>query len=241
MLAQGARLTRPPSFASPRRYAAKTLHKQNIGLIQAGGTVANATLYRLASVAGVGSALILLINAAKRSSLIPTNDLTQLLAPFAEVMALGIVTGLFLAFDRCAGRFGTAAFIVNFIALASLVGVEVVINLVFLKLPVTAITELRAGSLGMFLTASSLLFLLGTLAFVVSLAVGREVPRLPLALYVVGVVPIALRAFVPELALGLGLVILAGAIAWLAGWLWVYASAVDGINAEGETIPAACT
>jgi hypothetical protein len=234
MLAQDARLTRPPSFTSPRPYAAKTPHKQNIGLIQAGGTVANATLYRLASVAGVGSALILLINAAKRSSLIPTTDLTQLLAPFAEVMALGLVTGLFLAFGRRAGLFGAAAFVVNFIALASLVGVEVVINLVFSSLTLTAIAELRAGPLGILLTVSSLFFLIGSLAFVASLFAGRDVPRLPLALYVIGAVPIAFRAFLPELALDLGLVILATAIIWLAGWLWIHAHAIDRISPEAR-------
>jgi hypothetical protein len=234
MLAQSAELSHPPSFQSLRTPAGKPLH---VGPAQAGVAVSNATLYPLASVAGVGSALILLVNAAKRSALIPTTDLTQLLAPFAEVMALGLVTGLFFAFGRRAGRFGTVAFIVNFIALACLVGVEVVINLVFSKLPLPAITELRAGPLGIFLTVSSLLFLLGTLAFVVSLAIGRNVPRLPLALYFIGATPIALRAFVPELALDLGLVILATAIAWLAGWLWVRAGAMDASGPKSETKP----
>ncbi len=112
---------------------------------------------------------------------------------------------------------------------------EVVINLVFSNLPVTIITELRAGSLGLFLRVSSLLFLLGTLAFVVSLGVSRGVPRIPLALYFIGALPIALRAFVPELALDLGLVILAAAITWLAGWLWVRASAIDGFSPESGT------
>jgi hypothetical protein len=215
MLASNAELGRPQSFASLQW--------------------SDATLYRLASIAGVGSALILLVNAAKRSSLIPTTDLTQLLAPFAEVLALGLVTGLFLAFGRRAGLFGTVAFVINFIALASLVGVEVVINLVFSNLPVTTITELRAGPLGIFLTVSSLLFLLGTLAFVVSLAIGRDVPRIPLALYFIGALPIAFRAFVPELALDLGLVILAAAIVWLAAWLWVRAGAIDDFSPDRET------
>ena len=232
MLARNAELSRPQSF-TPFQSSAGT--GMNFGPVQSGAAVPSATLYRLASVAGMGSALILLVNAAKRSSLIPTTDLTQLLAPFAEIMALGLVTGLFLAFGRRAGLFGTVAFVINFIALASLVGVEVVINLVFSKLPVTAIAELRAGPLGIFLTVSSVLFLLGTLAFVVSLGVGRDVPRIPLALYFIGALPIALRAFVPELALDLGLVILAAAIAWLAGWLWVRASTVDGFSAESET------
>jgi hypothetical protein len=184
-------------------------------------------LYRLASIAGVGSALILLVNAAKRSGLLPASDLTQILAPLAEILALGFIVGLFLAFGRRAGLFGAIAFVVNFIALASLEGVEVVINLVFAQLPLATITELRAGPLGFVLVASSILFLIGSLAFVISLAVGRDVPRAPLALYFIGAVPIALRAFVPELALDLGLVILAAAIAWLAGWLWFRAVAVS--------------
>jgi hypothetical protein len=69
---------------------------------------------------------------------------------------------------------------------------------------------------------------------VVSLAVGRDVPRIPLALYFIGAMPIALRAFVPEPALDLGLVILAAAIAWLAGCLWLYARAIDGFSPESE-------
>ena len=42
---------------------------------------------------------------------------------------------------------------------------------------------------------------------------------MPLVLYAVGAIPVALRAFVPEAALDLGLVVLAVGIAWLAIWL----------------------
>ena len=96
----------------------------------------------------MGSALVLLVNAAKRSGIIATTDLTQLLAPLAEIMALGLVVGLFLAVGRRAGLFGVLAFLSHFSALASLEGVEVVINLVFSKLPVETVAELRGGPLG---------------------------------------------------------------------------------------------
>jgi hypothetical protein len=225
MLARTAEPRRPQSVASLQSPAEEPRHRENVATVaQSSPAVPSATLYRLASVAGVGSALILLVNAAKRSGLIATTDLTQLLAPVAETLALGLVVGLFLAFGRRAGLLGTIAFVVNFVALASLVGVEVVINLVFSKLPLTTIIDLRAGPLGLALVVSSVLFLLGTLAFVISLVVARGVPRIPLALYFIGAVPIALRAFVPEWALDLGLVTLATAIAWLAGWLWIRAS-----------------
>ncbi len=221
MSAVNAKTNRLQSFWSFINFDTEIQPQENLRAHQSGAVVPSAVLYRLSSVAGVGSALILLVNAAKRSSLIPTSDLTQLLAPFAEILALGLIVGLFLAFGRRTGLFGTLAFVVNFVALASLEGVEVVINLVFSKLPLTTITDLRDGPLGLVLTVSSLLFLFGTLGFVISLVVGKGVPRVPLALYFIGAAPIALRAFVPEWTLDLGLVILAAALTWLAGWLWM--------------------
>jgi hypothetical protein len=94
--------------------------------------------------------------------------------------------------------------------LSSLVGVEFVINLVFKALPGATVQALRAGSLGIALTTASVLFLLGTLAFVAAMLRSRETPPAPLILYAVGAIPVALRAFVPEVVLDLV------GIAWLA-------------------------
>ena len=179
-----------------------------------------ATLYRIAAVAGGGSAVVLLVNAAKRAEVIPTSALTQLVAPLAQILALAFVTALYFAFGRRTGTFGLVAFLLNAFALAALVGVEFVINLVFAELPDHTVTELRAGSLGVALTAASVLFLLGTLAFVTAMHLTREVPTAPLVLYALGAVPVSLRAFVPEAALDLGLVTLAVGIGWLAIWLF---------------------
>jgi hypothetical protein len=178
-----------------------------------------ATLYRIAAVAGGGSAVVLLINAAKRAEVIPTSAFTQLVAPLAQILALALVTALYLAFGRRAGTFGLVAFLLNAFSLAALVGVEFVINLVFADLPGDTIDALRAGTLGVALTVASISFLLGTLAFVTAM-LRRELPTAPLVLYAVGAVPVSLRAFVPEAALDLGLVTLAVGIAWLAIWLF---------------------
>jgi hypothetical protein len=183
-----------------------------------------ATLYRIAAAAGGGSAVVLLINAAKRSEVIPTSALTQLVAPLAQILALALVVALYLAFGRRTGTFGLIAFLVNAFALSALVGVEFVINLVFHDLPDQTVDALRDGTLGIALTAASILFLLGTFAFVASVLRSHEVPAVPLVLYAVGAVPVALRAFVPEAALDLGLVTLAVGIAWLSFWLYGRAS-----------------
>jgi len=179
-----------------------------------------ATLYRIAAVAGCGSAVVLLINAAKRAELIPTTAVTQLVAPVAQILALAFVTALYVAFGRRTGAFGLVAHLLNGFALAALVGVEFVINLVFRDLPAETVMALRAGALGLALTAASILFLLGTLAFVTAMLRTREVPPVPLMMYAVGAVPVALRAFVPEVVLDLGLAVLAVGLAWLAVWLF---------------------
>ena len=180
---------------------------------------------------------MLLINAAKRAEIIPTSALTQLIAPVAQILALAFVTALYFAFGRRAGTFGLVAYLLNAFALAALVGVEFVINLVFRDLPADTVAALRAGSLGIALTAASILFLLGTLAFVTAMLRTREVPAVPLDLYAVGAVPVALRAFVPEAVLDLGLVVLALGIAWLAIWLFGRSSRIVSWTLTG-TPPA---
>jgi hypothetical protein len=179
-----------------------------------------ATLYRIGAAAGVGSAVILLINAAKRAEVIPTSAFTQLVAPLAQILALALVTALYLAFGRRAGTFGLVAFLLNAFSLATLVGVEFVINLVFADLPDRTIEALRDGTLGVALTVASISFLIGTLAYVAAMLRIREIPTAPLVFYAVGAVPISLRAFVPEAALDLGLVSVALGVGWLGIWLF---------------------
>ncbi|MCQ1851333.1 hypothetical protein [Neorhizobium galegae] len=220
MLAKNA----PALSATPSSNLAVSSSSTRFRPISAMSGASDGILYRVAAVCGVGSAVILLINAAKRSGLIATTNLTQILAPLAEILALGLIIGLFLSVGRRTGLFGLIAFVLNFAALASLEGVEVVINLVFSKLPMATVVELQAGPLGLVLVASSLLFLFGTCAFVISLVIAKDVPRIPLALYFLSAMPIALRAFVPELALDLGLAGLAAALICLSMWLWTRAS-----------------
>ena len=192
-----------------------------------------ATLYRIAAAAGCGSAVVLLINAAKRAEVIPTSAFTQLVAPLAQILALALVTALYFAFGRRTGIFGLVAYLLNAFALSALVGVEFVINLVFRDLPAGTVAALRDGSLGIALTAASILFLLGSLAFVTAMLRTRELPTAPLVLYAMGAVPVSLRAFVPETILDLGLVTLAVAVAWLGIWLFERSSRIATWNMAG--------
>ena len=178
-----------------------------------------ATLHRIGAVAGGGTAAILLVNAAKRADVIPTTAVTQLLAPLAQILALALITVLYLAYGRGARSLGLVAYLLNAFSLAALVGVEFVINLVFAELPDTTVDALRAGPLGIALAIASVAFLLGTIAFVAAMVRTGEVPAPPLVLYALGAVPVSLRAVVPEAALNIGLVVMAIGVGWTALWL----------------------
>ena len=195
------------------------------------------TLYRIAAAAGVGSAAVLLINAAKRAELIPTSAFTQLVAPVAEILALALITALYLGYGRRTGIFGLVAYLLNAFALSALVGVEFVINLVFHDLPAETIQQLRAGPLGVALTVASVAFLLGTLSFVTAMLRGRVVHAAPLVLYAVGAIPISLRAFAPEAVLDLGLVVLAAGTGWLAVWLFSRSSDLTSVTTVPSVVP----
>lgn len=178
------------------------------------------TLPRLAAVAGTASTVVLLVNTAKRAGVLPANAATQVVAPLAQVFALVLVLALFARVGHRAGHFGVVALGLNFLALTLLVGVEFVLNLVFPRLDDATIDALRAGPLGVMLLVASVTFLLGTWVFAASLWRAGGPPRAALVLYGAGAVPVALRAAVPEAALQLGLLALAGAVCWLSVWLW---------------------
>jgi hypothetical protein len=178
-----------------------------------------AVFIKIFAIAGLLSAAILLVNAAKRAGVIPTSPFTQLAAPIAQIAAIGLVIGIYVLVSRQAGALGAAGAVISVLALAGLVGVEFVLNLVFPYVDPGVIAALRAGPLGIALTAVSMLFLLGTVVFMLALWRSSSVPRGIVVLYTASVIPIAFRTVFPEMVLQLGLVGLAVAIIGLAIWM----------------------
>ncbi|MDQ0870138.1 hypothetical protein QFZ70_002611 [Arthrobacter sp. V1I9] len=178
-----------------------------------------AALIKISAAAGFLSAAILLVNAAKRAGVIPTSPFTQLAAPVAQLAAIVLVIGIYVLISGQAGALGVAGAGISVIALAGLVGVEFVLNLVFPYVDPSVVTALRAGPLGIALTAVSMLFLLGTVLLMLPLWRSSSVPKSVVVLYTVSVIPIALRTVFPETVLQLGLVGLAVAIVGLAIWM----------------------
>ncbi|MDQ0923423.1 hypothetical protein QF038_001931 [Pseudarthrobacter sp. W1I19] len=178
-----------------------------------------AALIRIFAFAGFISAAILLVNAAKRAGIIPTSPFTQLAAPIAQIAAIGLVIGMYLLISRKAGTLATLGAVISVTSLAGLVGVEFVLNLVFPYIGQDVIAVLRSGPLGIALTVVSMLFLLGTVIFMLTLWRTSSAPKGAIILYAASSLPIALRTVFPETVLQLGLVGLAVAAAFLATWM----------------------
>jgi hypothetical protein len=178
-----------------------------------------AALIRIFAFAGFISAAILLVNAAKRAGIIPASAFTQLVAPVAQIAAIGLVIGLYLLVSRKAGTLAAAGAVISGTSLAGLVGVEFVLNLVFPYIGQDVVAVLRSGPLGIAFTVVSMLFLLGTVVFMLALWRASSVPKGAIILYTASSLPIALRTVFPETVLQLGLVGLAVAAAFLATWM----------------------
>ena len=176
-------------------------------------------LIRIFAFAGFVSAAILLINAAKRAGIIPTSPFTQLAAPLAQVAAIGLVIGIYVMISRTAGAMATLGAVLSVTSLAGLVGVEFVLNLVLPYVDQNVVAVLRAGPLGIALTVVSMVFLLGTVTFMLALWLTATVPKVAIILYTASSIPIALRTVFPETVLQLGLAGLALAATFLAVWM----------------------
>ena len=112
-----------------------------------------ATLYRIAAIAGCGSAAVLLLNAAKRAGLIPSSSFTQLIAPVAEILALARSRPSTSPSVAVPAR--SASSLRPERVRTRLAGRgEFVINLVFKELPGATVLHLRAGPLGVALTVA---------------------------------------------------------------------------------------
>jgi hypothetical protein len=197
-----------------------------------------AALIRIFAFAGFISTGILLVNAAKRAGIIPTSPFTQLAAPIAQIAAIGLVIGLYLLISRKAGALAASGAVISVTSLAGLVGVEFVLNLVFPYIGQDVVAVLRSGPLGIALTVVSMLFLLGTVIFMLALWRTSSVPKGAIILYTASSLPIALRTVFPETVLQLGLVGLAVAAAFLATWMLRSIpgkAAADGVAARVQS------
>ena len=183
-------------------------------------------LYRLAGAAAVLSALILVLNAARRVDLVPANGLTHGIAPLTLVFGIFALTGIYLWQRRESGTLGLVGYALNAVGVAGVLGIEFVVNFVFPYLDSGQVTALLDGATGTVFLVVSIVFLVGTLTFAAATWLARRLPAGAMMLYAVGFTPVALRGVVPDGVVLAGYVVGAIGTAWLGLVLWNAVSAV---------------
>src|SRR5690242_4576430 len=106
--------------------------------------MATNALYRLAGAAGIASAVVLLVNVARRTDLLPTNQATHGIAPLAVLLGGFALTGLYLWQRRESGALGTTGYALNAAGIVGVFGIEFTLNNVFPYLTRDTITALVA-------------------------------------------------------------------------------------------------
>jgi hypothetical protein len=174
-------------------------------------------LYRVAGAAGIACALLLAVNAARRSGALPENDLTHAIAPFAALFGLFALSGLYLWQRAEAGVLGCVGYGLNAAGLAGAFAIEYTLHFVFRYLDDGVVDGLVGGATGTAFRATALVLITGTVLFGVASWRAGRLPAIAVALYTIGMVPGSLRNAVPETVYLGGLLVAAAGVGWL-GW-----------------------
>ena len=177
------------------------------------------TLQRLAGLAGVIGAALVVVAAARRAGLVPDDALTEALAPPASALLLFTLTALYLVQREPAGRLGLIGYVLNHLGLAGLFAVEFVTHAVFQFQDEATRDAVLDGPGRPYFLVVALTFLVGVVTFGVASLRTRVLPAGAVGLYMVGLVPAALRTSVPEPVYLTGLVVGAAGVAWMSATL----------------------
>jgi hypothetical protein len=177
-------------------------------------------LYRLAALAGALAAPILVVNVLRRADVLPTNALTRGVAPFATVLALFAITGLYLWQRERAGRLGLVGYVFGIAGFAGAVGTEVTGQFVFANLPEAQVDQLVAGPARPAFTTIAAVFSLGALLFGAAMFRAGAVPRTAAAGYAFCLALFAWRNSLPELVVTVDGVVAGVVVGWLSWSLW---------------------
>lgn len=183
-------------------------------------------LNRFAGLAGIVGALLTLVAAARRGGLIPENALTHALAPPASALLLFTLTALYLVQRDEVGRLGLVGYVLNHLGLTGLFAVEFLTHAVFQFESPAARDAILTGPGKPYFVVVAFTFLIGVLLFGLASWRARVLPRAGVALYIVGLVPAALRTTVPEAVYLGGLTVGSIGVAWLSIALYRHVATV---------------
>ncbi len=115
----------------------------------------------------------------------------------AECFGLLALIGLYLVQRSQSGTLGLVGFALNVTGFVGTASRDLASNWVFPYLPRSTVDALLAGPTGKLLLLASVVFLAGVIVFAIATWRARALPAGAMALYVLGLLPVALRTKVP--------------------------------------------
>jgi hypothetical protein len=176
------------------------------------------TLFRLSGLAGIVCGSIILIQRLLIDTIAPGSPIA--IGPLGPILGLLVLTGAYLRQREESGVLGGIAFLVSFLSMGLIAGVDFTRRYILVQLDPEIVRELLTGPTRLLFLACGVSFLAGVLLFGASTLRAGVFPRAAILLYVVGFVPYALSPFFPAPVVTASQAIGAVGVAWLGWALW---------------------
>jgi hypothetical protein len=180
--------------------------------------MSSSTLLRASGLAGIVCGLVILLQRLVIDTIVPGSPVA--IGPFGPVLGLLVLTGAYLRQREESGVLGGVAYLVSFVSMGFVAGVDFTRRYILVQLPPEVVSELFMGPTRLLFLACGVGFLAGVLLFGISTLRAGVFPRAAILLYVVGFVPYALSPFFPPLVVTAGQSLGALGIIWLGWTLW---------------------
>ncbi|WP_156371188.1 hypothetical protein [Nocardia arizonensis] len=174
------------------------------------------TLWRLSAIAGIACGGSIALAGALEAVIGHKVVLTQLLNGGSGPLGIGLLIGLYLWQRHSLGRFGLAAFVVQFLGFGYFAGVAYVRNAVLVYLDRPTLDALLDGPARYVFLATAVLALTGIWLFGAALWRAAPVPKIAVALYVIGLSGLCLTFLLPVGVVRTGHVLGGTGMIWLS-------------------------
>jgi hypothetical protein len=199
--------------------------------------MSSSTLFRLSGLAGILCGLVILTQRLIIDTVAPGNPIA--IGPLGPILGLLIVTGVYLRQREESGVLGGVAFVVAFISLGFVEGIDFTRRYILVQLDPLVVQALVAGPVRLLFLACGVSFLVGVLLFGLTTFRAGIFPRAATLLYVIGFIPYSVPVLFPAEVVTLGQATGAVGIAWLGWTLWHERPAVSiHHTASPEPVPA---
>jgi hypothetical protein len=176
--------------------------------------MSSVTLFRLSGWASILCGLLIIIDTLFIELFLPFSALTSSFGQLAVILALLVLTGMYLWQRSASGILGDIGYIVNFIGLALLIGVDFAGNYILPYLDQNATQELFAGPTRFMFLISAMVFLAGVILFGLAIFRARVFPQLAAGMYMIGFALYSLSPFLPDIIVRIAQVTGAVAVVW---------------------------